>query len=162
MNNWTPPAKLTTNGDFETGCLQPWHAAHQDPYLVGTDINGVTKCSTAGDCIDGNYYYQISTNVLPSFPTDAYVALVENRPHVTDTAKYKFTVRLKGVVGSYMINYPYLDTEPLYRGNATGQWEKVELTLSGRPAQYFQIAFKTPSTLLDWKVDGFTVVSTLR
>jgi hypothetical protein len=166
VNNWSPPAKLIVNGDFETGCMEPWNIA---PLKA---IRGsVVECNkkVKGDCLDdGKYHFQITGD--GSRVRRNWSFALHQRPIVEDHVTYRFTVFVKGTLGSFEIIYPAnsknypgsvqtlgRNLPSIINGTATGEWTKHEFTAKGWLGSDLWMKFQA-NGMHDWQIDGVTVV----
>jgi hypothetical protein len=154
VSSWVPPAQAAINGDFETGCGDPW--TWTNGYVSGY----VKKCdkTKARDCISGNYYFQSFGNTSQVDPELTYDFTMTTIPIVDEMVNYNASVYVKGTTGSFVIIYPHFRTlHPiLAQGQATGQWEKIEFTLTGLAGLNLEFDF-TASGEIDWAVDALSI-----
>jgi len=85
-----------------------------------------------------------------------YAVALYNEPVVTAGATYKFTGYVKGAGGTIEVYYSAASTvRSIFV--ASNAWVKVEFTFTGAYAAVIAFVAKS-ATVIDWKVDGCTVV----
>ena len=152
VTNWSPPAKLLPNGDFERGCLDPWWETSRPTISVG-----VVPCNknVKGDCLSGGNYYLRLNGTDPAKEGFGGAGV---QPVVLPGETYKFTGYIKGAVGStqeqLVAYFETMDNIPSFTG--TGEWEKIEFTFNGSYGGGLAITADATKTggLVDWKVDN--------
>jgi hypothetical protein len=154
VSNWVPPAQGAINGDFETGCGDPW--SWTNDVVAGY----VKKCdkSKAGDCISGNYYFQTLGNASESNSEGVSAFTLTTVPVTDEQINYNVSLYVRGSTGSYTVIYPHFRTlHPiLAQGQATGKWEKVAFTINTLAGLPFEIDFSAPG-IIDWAVDALSI-----
>lgn len=151
VTNWSPPAELLPNGDFERGCLDPWWEDSRPTISIG-----VVRCNkkVQGDCLSGNYYLQLNG----TDPAKEGFGGASVQPVVLPGQDYKFTGYVKGAVGSTQeqltVWFETMANVPSYTG--TGEWEMIEFTFNGSYGGQLTITADATKTggLIDWKVDN--------
>jgi len=154
VTNWSPPAELLPNGDFERGCLAPWSETSRPTISVG-----VVRCdkNVPGDCLSGNYYLQLNG----TDPAREGFGGASAEPVVLPDQVYKFTGYVKGAVGptqeQLVAYYETMANIPTWTG--TGDWELIEFTFNGSYGGGLSITADATKTggLVDWKVDNCKV-----
>jgi hypothetical protein len=151
VTNWSPPAELLPNGDFERGCLDPWWETSRPSIFVG-----VVRCdkNVPGDCLSGNYYLQLNG----TDPAREGFGGATVQPVVLPGETYRFTGYVKGAVGSTQeqlsVWFETMDIAPTFTG--TGEWEFIEFTFNGTYGGAISVTADATKTggLVDWKVDN--------
>jgi hypothetical protein len=154
VTNWSPPAELLPNGDFERGCLDPWWETSRPSIFIG-----VVPCNkkVPGDCLSGNYYLLLNG----TDPAREGFGGANVQPVVLPNREYKFTGYVKGAVGSTQeqlsIWFETMDDIPTYTG--TGKWELVEFNFNGSTGGVLTVTAEATKTggLVDWKVDKLQI-----
>ena len=155
VTDWSPPAELLPNGDFERGCLDPWYEDSRPTIFIG-----VVPCDSTvkNDCLSGKYYLWMNgTDPAREGFGGAFV-----QPVTLPNKVYKFTGYINGAVGSTQeqltFSFDTLDTTPTYTG--TGKWEKVEFKFNGTYGGTLDITADATKTggLVNWKVDNCSIV----
>lgn len=149
--NWSPPAELLPNGDFERGCLDPWWETSRPTIDIG-----VVRCrkNVKDDCLNGDYYLQLNG----TDPAKQGFGGASVQPVVLPGETYRFTGYVKGAVGSNQENltvqYETMDYYPEFSG--TGKWERIVFIFNGSYGGQLTITAQATRTggLVDWKVDN--------
>jgi hypothetical protein len=151
VTNWSPPADLLPNGNFERGCLSPWWEDSRPSISIG-----VVRCdkNLQDDCLSGNYYLQLNG----TDPAREGFGGASVQPVVLPGETYKFTGYVKGAVGSTQeqlsVWFETMDNAPTYTG--TGEWEMIEFTFNGSYGGQLTVTADATKTggLVNWKVDN--------
>lgn len=154
MVDWTPPSKLLVNGDFETGCLDPWLTG-SSVGLAGVKITPAQVVPCTGDCLAGSTYYVSIYGTQVSTPSRPVIINVGNIPVIAPGLNYKFTGWVKGTSGLLTLDYTTEAALPIQL-SPTGEWVKVEYTFVGAYGSQVQFTAQDPATI-DWKIDNCTV-----
>lgn len=134
--SWTPPNPLLPNGNFETGCLDPWF--FED--FTSDDSMHATVVDCRGDCAPhgGNRYVKVTGNGQNGSTRDHIDAYIGQQPALTDDVTYRLTAHVRGDGGEFRFTYP-VHTSVVVRANATADWRQVSGTFTGRNVGTFLI-----------------------
>jgi hypothetical protein len=140
--NWTPPKPLVPNGNFETGCLEPWF--FQD--FTSDDSMQATVVACKNDCAPngGKRYVKVTGNGQNGSTRDHIDAYIGQKPALTDDVVYRLSAHIRGDSGEFRFTYP-VHTSVVIRADATREWKKVSATFTGRNVGTFLIQMDAPA-----------------
>ncbi|KAF2665347.1 hypothetical protein BT63DRAFT_458919 [Microthyrium microscopicum] len=159
VTNWTPPANILANGDFENGCLAPFKSSSSfGP--TGPAVQ-IVPCGQYGDCISGSYYALLAGQQSTTPPNTNYGVVLSGSPITTPGTAYTVTAWVKGTSGELWINdnQGAIPTDVI---SATGSWQQVSVGFTGAYGQsinFFAKVNTASPTQFEWRIDDIQFTS---
>ena len=134
-SNWKSPNPLVPNGDFETGCLDPWFFTD---FTSDESMRAdVVKCNQ-NNCAPngGKFFVRVTGHGAKGSERDHIDAYIGQQPALSEGVRYRLTAQVKGESGEFRFTYP-AHKSVVIRANATKEWKEVKGEFTGHVSSFF-------------------------